>query len=266
MELHPEYGLCAPEMGWIPSPRYLMRRRRILRWLGEEGQGPLLEIGCGAGALLYDLQVRGFECTALESSGQAREVADKLRGGRERLALYARPQDGWDGAFRTLLACEVLEHIEDDAAALRGWRRYMRPEGRLILSVPADPGRWGEADAWAGHFRRYDRSGLRRLLEQSGFSIRRFETYGYPLANVLEVVRNQRLRRKGISREASVGEARRRDTARSGVERPELQGLYGLYRSRWVSRAVMPFFGRLQELFLETDLGNGHLVMASMGD
>ena len=46
-------GAVVPEMGWVPPFRYLLRRSRILSLLRTVPRGALLEIGCGAGALLY---------------------------------------------------------------------------------------------------------------------------------------------------------------------------------------------------------------------
>ena len=52
MEIHPVYGISFPERGWVPAPRYLLRRDRVLRLLARLPVGRLLEIGCGSGALL----------------------------------------------------------------------------------------------------------------------------------------------------------------------------------------------------------------------
>ena len=80
MDLHPVYGPSLPEAGWVPAPSYLLRRRRILALMADQQPGRYLEIGCGAGALLYDLQARGFECQALETSPDALALARRLHG------------------------------------------------------------------------------------------------------------------------------------------------------------------------------------------
>ena len=55
-----------------------------------------------------------------------------------------------------MCAFEVLEHIDDDALALKQWREYLRPSGWLLLSVPAHQDQYGAADELVGHYRRYD--------------------------------------------------------------------------------------------------------------
>src|SRR5688572_255286 len=72
---HTSYGRVAPELGWVPAPRYLLRRHRALNLLKGLPRGRVLEVGCGAGALLNDLAGLGYDCTALESSSEARRVA-----------------------------------------------------------------------------------------------------------------------------------------------------------------------------------------------
>ena len=75
MEFHPIYGLSIPERGWVPAPRYLMRRDRILKIMESLPGGRILEVGCGSGALLYDLSQMGFKCTGLETSPPALDIA-----------------------------------------------------------------------------------------------------------------------------------------------------------------------------------------------
>ncbi len=65
----------------------------------------------------------------------------------------------------------VLEHIPDDAEALRRLREQLPPGGRLLLLVPAHPSLYGSLDRTAAHERRYGKEALRRLLEQAGFAV-----------------------------------------------------------------------------------------------
>lgn len=72
--------------------------------------------------------------------------------------------------FDTIVSVNVLEHIEDDAAAVVAMRRILAPTaGRLFLLVPAHPLLYGTPDELAGHFRRYRRRDLRNLLTAAGF-------------------------------------------------------------------------------------------------
>src|SRR3546814_1259154 len=71
-------GIVAPDAGWVPPIRYLLRRARILELLRKQPVGRLLEVGCGAGALLCDLTRRGYAAQGLETSDKALPVAARL--------------------------------------------------------------------------------------------------------------------------------------------------------------------------------------------
>ncbi|WP_239345581.1 bifunctional 2-polyprenyl-6-hydroxyphenol methylase/3-demethylubiquinol 3-O-methyltransferase UbiG [Frankia sp. CiP3] len=73
----------------------------------------------------------------------------------------------------TLIMMNVLEHIEDDVAALRGLSRLVVPGGRVVLWVPAYPALYGEFDRMVGHFRRYTPATLRRPVELAGLRVER---------------------------------------------------------------------------------------------
>src|SRR5208282_6023140 len=65
----------------------------------------------------------------------------------------------------------VLEHIEDDAGALRRFREVLVPGGKLILVVPAMQLIYGSMDREVGHFRRYGRRGLAKVVSDAGYRV-----------------------------------------------------------------------------------------------
>jgi len=86
-----------------------------------------------------------------------------------------------DGSRDSAVMVNVLEHIEDDGAALRDLFRILAPGGRLLLFVPALPALYSEFDRRVGHFRRYRLKPLRRAVASSGFEIvvgRYFDSVG----------------------------------------------------------------------------------------
>ena len=74
-----------------------------------------------------------------------------------------------DAAFDTVLAFDVLEHCEDDVAALAEVRRVLRLEGHFVVSVPLHTRYWSELDRVVVHTFRYDPSVLLRRLDVQGF-------------------------------------------------------------------------------------------------
>ncbi|MFL6129088.1 MAG: class I SAM-dependent methyltransferase [Mycobacteriales bacterium] len=68
----------------------------------------------------------------------------------------------------SVLAMNVLEHIEDDVAALRALGRLLVPTGAVVLWVPAYPALYGDFDRMVGHHRRYTPASLRATVEAAG--------------------------------------------------------------------------------------------------
>jgi hypothetical protein len=76
-----------------------------------------------------------------------------------------------ESEITALYSSNVLEHIEDDVAALKAIQAKMVPNGRLVLHVPAHPFLFSELDTYAGHFRRYRKFELEQKVMQAGFEI-----------------------------------------------------------------------------------------------
>ena len=82
-----------------------------------------------------------------------------------------------------MLLLDVIEHLEDDVAALQAARRLLTEGGVLVVTVPAYPWLWSGHDAALGHRRRYVAEGLRRLVEGAGYRVERltyFNTVLFP--------------------------------------------------------------------------------------
>jgi SAM-dependent methyltransferase len=259
----PELGIAAPELGWVPSPTWALRRLAVLEHVWSWPPGRVLDMGCGAGALLHDLARRGFTGLGVEVSDAARELGEKLAGDLDGFRISDRiPGDS--PSFDYLVSLEVLEHIEDDCGALSSWLTHLKAGGQVLLSVPADPKRWDVTDVLAGHYRRYDRESVVDLVAGVGLHVDRIETYGFPatwlIARVRRAVREAQVRRRGLDVAAiETGDVDR--TKRSGIERSVETRLFPLYGS-WAGRRLLSAAARLQRLFRDTDRGISYLVMA----
>lgn len=132
-------------------------------------EGPFLDVGGGNGFVALALQADGIDVILLEPGPGARNAV--ARGMRQVIqatlmdAHLSAASIGAAGAF------DVLEHIPDDAGFLRLLRSALRTRGRFYGTVPAYPALWSEADAQAGHARRYTPADLRRTLSSAGFTV-----------------------------------------------------------------------------------------------
>jgi SAM-dependent methyltransferase len=151
--------------------------------------GKVLDIGAGLGSFGSMLADR-FDYTGVEPDKRSYEVAKRRIGDRGTLFNSSIELLEPRREFDVVCAFEVLEHIEDDAAAIRLWAQHVRPGGMLLVTVPRGPERFGPGDARYGHFRRYTDAGLVELMEQVGLSGVETRIYGSPWGNAVEAVRN----------------------------------------------------------------------------
>lgn len=255
-------GPAAPERGWVPAPRYLLRRALVLRELRSIAPCEALEVGPGPGMLLHELSALGFPCRALEMSDTARTIGTALAGeaGRD-IRFFEHPQPDWGAHFGLLMAFEVLEHIEDDTATLRQWRSWLRPGGTLLLSVPCHMKQWNPADVWAGHVRRYEHEQLSSVAHAAGFEVETLLCYGFPLANVTEHFRAKTYAHDIHGEADTTVQAMHDNTARSGTDRHHEMKWFPLLKSP-LGKLAITSADLVQRLFLGTELGNGYLLRA----
>lgn len=74
------------------------------------------------------------------------------------------------GPVSTVVAVNVLEHIEQDSAALRSLAELVEPGGRIVLWVPGYMQLYGDFDRRVGHVRRYTPSTLRAAIVGAGLT------------------------------------------------------------------------------------------------
>ncbi|MGD2147715.1 MAG: class I SAM-dependent methyltransferase [Anaerolineae bacterium] len=146
-------------------------------WLYEEIRPylgcRLLEIGCGMGNFASHLS----DSELYVGTDISAESVSYLRGAYEdQPNVKALVADVLDDAFLdlahyqidTVFCLNVLEHLENDALALRNAYHVLQPGGRLVLVLPAHDWLYGTIDRAIGHYRRYDKTGVDRLLRQTG--------------------------------------------------------------------------------------------------
>jgi len=141
----------------------------------EKPRCRILDAGCGTGVNLQMLAKHG-DAIGVDVSPEAlkfstkRSVGTLLNGRIERLGFHAE-------SFGLITALDVLEHVEDDRAAIRELHRITKPGGRLVITVPAYQSLWSEHDEALHHYRRYTRRQLREKLTDAGFEIEKMSYF-----------------------------------------------------------------------------------------
>ena len=174
----------APE---LYGPRHDYREALVLRRLLPILPGPdVLNAGAGAGSLTHRLLEAGCTVTSIDASAElCRRLAAELAETAGAGPVHERDVTDTGlpaGAFDGVVCAEVLEHIDDDRAAIGELARVLRPGGLLLVTVPADPFRYDWVDLWAGHRRRYEPADLAQKLSAEGFEGVEVGGWGFPLS------------------------------------------------------------------------------------
>lgn len=137
--------------------------------------GTFLDVGGGNGFVAQALISAGIHCILVEP-GIDGALAARSRGVDPVVCARLEDSNLPAGCAASVGLFDVLEHIEDEAAALKLIRSLLESSGRLFLTVPAYQFLYSSEDRAAGHFRRYTLPQLHRVLANSNFRIE-FSSY-----------------------------------------------------------------------------------------
>jgi SAM-dependent methyltransferase len=177
------------EMAAIDEGHWWYRARRrivsemITRYIQPRQDAQIAEIGCGTGSNLPVLEKFG-KLTAVEPDSEARAWAAKrssatIMEGRLPAGLPLE-----NASLDLAVMLDVLEHVDDDVAALKAVATKLKPGARFLLTVPALPMLWSPHDEEHHHKRRYTASSLRKVMDAAGLKIEMmsyFNTLLFPM-------------------------------------------------------------------------------------
>ena len=168
----------------------------LLDRLGIHPPAEVLDAGCGWGVTLEALERRGYHVLGMDISRRALQQLD--RPSRRLVeADLAQPLGHITVASDAVLALDVIEHLDDDRAAVARLGMLVRPGGALIVSVPALPALFTEFDAIQGHRRRYLPETLGAAFADSGLLLDRVFWWGRWLVPALRRHRSRPRSRPG---------------------------------------------------------------------
>lgn len=197
-------------MAAVARDHWWYRNRRL--WLAQllEGRarlgGRALDVGCGTGETLSALESTGFAApVGTDLSPYVLAYARERSPHATSLAL-AEELPFASASMACLTSMDVLEHVADDAAALREFHRILEPGGVLALMVPAYQWLFSDHDRRACHFRRYSARSLATAAVAAGFAVEQvtyFHSFLVPPAALLRRTPLRRLQ-QGTDEEVSM--------------------------------------------------------------
>ncbi|ABD42793.1 generic methyltransferase [Methanospirillum hungatei JF-1] len=193
------------------------------------------EVGCGTGLVSQYLTRMGYRMTCADMFLEGLSFARKRNSGEKffRCNLYDLP---FYDEFDAVIACDVLEHLDDDELALHRLYQAIKPGGICLITVPAGESLWSAIDQYAGHKRRYHAKGLMKKVSLAGFTPIRlsyFMTIPYPILLI-----------KRMLLDIFLLHSNREGEEDYGVDELMIPGVLNelLYHALWLERKLIHFF------------------------
>ena len=153
---------------------YAGKRVMVKEWL--ERSGPprpdqlLLDCGAGTGRFALELQA-SCRVLVLDDHEEALRLLRTRFRPEQILSLAGDAVPLPDASLDYVTALDVLEHVPDDSAVVRGFHRLLKPGGVAVVTVPASMALWSDWDEALHHFRRYHRAQLTALFPPAEWDI-----------------------------------------------------------------------------------------------
>lgn len=239
---------------WIPYPRYIFRKTIALELIKKyiPIESYFLEIGGGAGDFsraLIKMGLRGKIIDFSEKSYQTiKELSKQTNNLRIEKADFLKFNER--EKYDLIIMFEVLEHISQENLVMERINYILKDGGYALISVPARKNLWDAWDNLAGHVKRYEKEELKQLLQNGGFSIVQFYSYGFPFLNIIKIFRKFMTGGKNNSNDKKMA------TQKSGLNIVQIP-IIGMIFNEWT---LYPFI-QISKIFNRLDLAEGYICL-----
>ncbi len=218
-----------------------------------------LEIGPGNFKLSRELLKKFKNGVAIDFEDKVKNYYDVLAPEdkqRMELVIGDFTKHKFKQKFDCVVACEVMEHIDDDKKFLTEIAKLLKPGGQILISVPARQKFWTVHDEVVGHVRRYEKAATAKLFEAAGYKNVRVYSYGFPFVNFFWFLRSFHGR---IQKRQKAGWSKEKQTKESGVgQLPKFLDVFGVV----VNKYTFYLPNILSSVFDNYDLSEGYIIDA----
>jgi SAM-dependent methyltransferase len=187
---------------------YYAGKRAMVRWWLDRVGPPqpsqvLLDCGAGTGRFALEMEAQ-CRVLVLDDHEEALRLLRSRFKAEQILSLSGDAVPLPDGSLDYVTALDVLEHVPDDVAVVRGFRRLLKAGGCCVVTVPASMALWSDWDEGLHHYRRYDRAQLSALFPSDHWEIIHVNYTNVVIYPAVWLVRKwRRLARRSVPASAS---------------------------------------------------------------
>jgi SAM-dependent methyltransferase len=165
-----KYHLLEEKHWWFVGRREIVLKL-IKKIFPRRKDIKILEVGCSGGPLLKLLLSQGYsQSEGIDNSKEAIRLCNE-RGFKNVFLMDGVNLNFDSEQFDVIIASDVLEHIQNDKRAVKGWQRNLKKGGFIICFVPALSILWSKHDEDNKHYRRYTKKSLKYLFKENGYNI-----------------------------------------------------------------------------------------------
>lgn len=173
-----EEGTASSADDYVPAQDKMALLPNYYRWMFRYFhdciRGRVVELGCGQGHSIGLYLGKAEDVLAVDTNAELlKELETRLSSNKVRTAR-GDLNGSWDfvedNSADTIVALDILEHLEDDREAAGRMAAKLREGGRVLVKVPAQSRLHGPVDEASGHLRRYDLDQLTALMENAGLT------------------------------------------------------------------------------------------------
>ncbi|MFQ5769977.1 MAG: class I SAM-dependent methyltransferase [bacterium] len=117
---------------WTRTYSVRHKRRKIEQL---KSRGKILDIGCGTGEFLHEMQINGWQVVGIEKERQAAEFAQRAYG----LKVFTKELSKINylkKSFDVITLWHVLEHLHDPVNILKIVKELLKDDGMILIAVP----------------------------------------------------------------------------------------------------------------------------------
>lgn len=170
--------------GMQSNPGRNIRHKALLNSIGY---GKVLDFGSGDGQFVLKMIENGIDAVGWEQSkvGFDKANAAAREKGINGVFFNVKEIKEIKILFDYIVISEVLEHIKSPELTLQEVSKSLKPDGKIIITVPAGP--ISKFDKFIGHYRHYTKKSLTGLIENSNLKVVAVTQIGFPIVNIVRI-------------------------------------------------------------------------------